>query len=184
MVFQSGLQPRVLLLVSLLVGGVAANAQAPAAGSGWKLFQEFGPFSGSWSGTAEQGGRIGGRSVSWSQEAGGGALVFRATTFFPEVAGKPEEKTQEVATFVYDGDKGKYVALVVFSTKVWGLYDVDFRPDGSVGLVSRELVNLEAGTKARIVLSKKPDGELSELIEVAPGGKEFVGYLTSKLSKK
>ncbi len=158
-------------------------AQATPAG-GWKVFQELGFLLGSWSGTAESAGRIGGRVVSAELSVEGAVLVYRANTVWPAGTGRAEERSQEAAFITYDGDKGKYVALVVFSTKVWGLYDVELRPDGSLRLTSREFVNYDSGAKSRITLAKKGETELAEQLEVSPSGKDFAPFLTSKLTKK
>ena len=160
-----------------------ALAQAPPAG-GWKVFQELGFLLGSWSGTAESAGRIGGRVVSAELSVDGAVLVYRANTVWPAAGGRAEERSQEAAFITYDGDKGKYVALVVFSTKVWGLYDVEVGPDGSLRLTSREFVNYESGAKSRLTLVKKGGTELAEQLEVSPAGKDFAPFLTSKLTKK
>jgi hypothetical protein len=173
-----------LLASALIVPPSSAEPQAAPAAGGWKVFQEFGPLVGSWSGTADQGGRIGGRSVTFSPEVDGAALVYRANTFYPATGERPEEKTQELAFITYDGGKRKYSALLVFSTKVWGTYDVEILADGTVQLVSRELVNVDAGARSRIVLTRKAAGELTEQVDVAPAGKDFVPLLGSKLTKK
>ena len=176
---------RALLLPALvaLLAAHGASAQAPA-GSEWKVFQEFGFLTGSWSGSAESGGRIGGRVVTFGLEVEGATLAYRATTYYPVKDDLPESRSEEVARIVYDGAKGKYVALVAYSTKVWGIYDAEIRPDGSILFTSREMANLEAGTRSRWVLSRKDDGTLQELLEVAPPGKDLVPYLTATLAKK
>lgn len=170
-------------VLASLGGGLPAQAQSAPVQS-WKVFQELDFLIGSWSGTGETGGRIGGRVGTWSLEMDGAALVYRANAIFPASGDLPEEKSQESATFVYDGDKRKYSALVVFSTKVWGLYDVDFPSEGTVRLASREFVNLEGSAKSRISFVKGVDGGLNELIEVALPGKDFAPFLSSKLNKK
>lgn len=167
----------------LLLAATDAEAQAPPAGE-WKVFQEFDFVSGSWSGPAESAGRIGGRVVSVGPEVGGAALSYRATTFYPAKDALPELRTEEVARIVYDGARGKYVALVVFSTKAWGVYDAEVRPDGSVRFASREMANLEAGTRSRWTLSRRADGSLLEELDVAPPGRDFALYLSSALAKK
>jgi hypothetical protein len=100
------------------------------------------------------GGRIGGRVVSFGLEVDGAALSYRATTYYPVKDDLPEARSEEIARIVYDGAKGRYVALVVFSTKAWGIYDAELRPDGSIRFTSREIANLEAGTRSRWTLSK------------------------------
>lgn len=169
-------------LVLLLAAGVAP-AQGPAAGD-WKIFQEFDFLSGSWSGPAESGGRIGGRVVSFGLEVDGATLGYRATTYYPVKDALPEARSEEIARIVYDGAKGKYVAFVVFSTKAWGIYDAEVRPDGSIRFTSREIANLEAGTRSRWTLSRKADGTLLEELDVAPPGRDFAPYLSSPLTKK
>jgi hypothetical protein len=167
----------------LLVAAATTSAQAPAAGD-WKLFQEFNFLSGSWSGPAESGGRIGGRVVTLATEVDGAMLRYRATTFFPAKDTLPELRTEELGHIVYDSARGKYVALVVFSTKAWGVYDAEVRPDGSIIFVSREMANLEAGTRSRWTLLKKADGSIAETLEVAPPSRDFVPFLGATLAKK
>lgn len=177
---------RVALLVPALLALLTARetpAQAPAAGE-WKVFQEFNFLIGSWSGTAESAGRIGGRVDSFGLEVDGSTLSYRATTFYPVKNNLPEARSEEVAHIVYDGSKGKYVALLILSTKAWGLFDAEVRPDGSIHFTSREMANLEAGTRSRWTLSRKADGALSEQLEVAAPGKEFATFLGATLTKK
>jgi len=169
--------------VGLLLSATAATAQAPPP-SEWKVFQEFGFLTGSWSGTAESGGKIGGRGVTFGLEVEGATLAYRATTYYPAKDGEAELKAEEIARIVYDGSKGKYVALLVFSTKAWGIFDGEVRPDGSIRFTSRELANLEAGVKLRWTLSKKADGTLLEEVEVAGSGKDFAPYLSATLTKR
>src|SRR5512143_1435122 len=102
----------------------------------WKPFQEFGFLTGSWSGTAESGTRIGGRVVRWSMEMGGAYLVERGTTVFPAQAGAAEDSTEEVGYFAYDRDRRKYVAHFFYSTGVVGFYDVELASEGVIRLVS------------------------------------------------
>lgn len=167
----------------LLLAALATAAPAPAAGE-WKLFQEFNFLSGSWSGPAESGGRIGGRVVTLATEVDGAMLRYRATTFFPAKDALPELRTEEIGHIVYDSARGKYVALVVFSTKAWGIYDAEVRPDGSIIFLSKEMANLEAGTRSRWTLLKKADGSVAETLEVAPPSRDFVPFLSSTLAKK
>lgn len=174
---------QLLPVLVLLLATTDLLAQAPAAGE-WKLFQEFSFLIGSWSGSAESGGRIGGRVVSFGLEVDGATLAYRATTFYPVKDSQPEAKSEEVAHIVYDGAKGKYVALVVFSTKAWGIFDAEIRPDGSIRFTSREMANLEAGVKSRWTLARKPDGALAEDLEVALPGKDFAPYVKATLTKK
>ena len=167
----------------LLLAPAAAQAQAPPAGE-WKVFQEVNFLTGSWSGPAESGGRIGGRVVSFGLEVDGSTLGYRATTYYPAKDNLPEARSEEIAHVVYDGARGKYVALVVFSTKAWGIYDAEVRPDGSIRFTSREIGNLEAGTRSRWTLSRGADGAILESLDVASPGRDFASYLTSTLSKK
>lgn len=188
MSFSRGLAARVAALCVVLLPLLAlapspAAAQSGAAG-GWKVFQELSPLLGSWSGTADSGGRIGGRVATAEMSVDGALFVYRANTVWPAAGGRPEERSQEAVFVTYDGDKGKYVALAVFSTKVWGTYDVELKPEGVVRLTSREFVNYETGARSRIILSRKGETELVEQLEVAPSGKEFAPFLTSKLTKK
>jgi len=167
----------------LLLTAAVASAQSPPAGA-WKVFQEFNFVTGSWSGPVESGGRIGGRVVSFGLEVDGATLGYRATTYYPVKDSLPEARSEEIAKIVYDGAKGKYVALVVFSTKAWGIYDAEVRPDGSIRFTARELANLEAGVRSRWTLSRKADGTLLEELDVALPGKDFASYLSATLTKK
>lgn len=175
--------PVLLALLPLLLAGASLEAQDPPPAQEWKIFQEFGFLNGSWAGPAESGGRVGGRVVSFTSSVGGAQLSYRATTFYPAKDALPESSTEEVAYIVYDGGKGKYVALVVFSTKVWGIYEADVRPDGIV-FTSREMANLEAGIRSRWTFTRRADGTIGELLEVAPAGKEFAPYVSAALSRK
>jgi hypothetical protein len=175
--------PLLLPALVLLLASTSLSAQAPAAGA-WKVFQEFGFLTGSWSGPAESGGRIGGRVVSFGLELDGATLGYRATTYFPVKDDQPETKSEEIAKIVYDGAKGKYVAFVVFSTKAWGIYDAEVRPDGTIRFTSREIANLEAGVRSRWTLSRKPDGALLEELDVAMPGRDFVPFVSATLTKK
>lgn len=174
---------RHLSVVALLVFAVAAPAQAPPAAE-WKLFQEFNFVTGSWSGPAQSGGRVGGRVVSFGLEVDGAALGYRATTYFPAKDTLPETRSEEIAKIVYDSAKGKYVALVVFSTKAWGIFDAEVRPDGSIRFTAREMANLEPGLRSRWTLTKKADGTLQEELDLAPAGKDFSTFLGATLTKK
>ena len=101
----------------------------------------------------------------------GAALGYRATTYFPVKDSLPETRSEEVAHIVYDGAKGKYIALVIFATKAWGIYDAEVRPDGSIRFTAREMANLEAGMRSRWTLTRKADGTLLEELDLAPSGK-------------
>ena len=175
--------PGLLALLPLLFAGPGLEAQDPPPAQEWKVFQEFGFLNGSWSGPAESGGRVGGRVVSFTSAVGGAQLSYRATTFYPAKDALPESSTEEVAYIVYDGAKGKYVALLVFSTKVWGIYEAEVRPDGIV-FTSREMANLEAGLRSRWTFTRKADGSIAELLEVAPAGRDFAPYVSATLSRK
>ena len=114
----------------------------------------------------------------------GAALSYRATTYYPVKDDLPESRSEEVAHIVYDGAKGKYVALVIFATKAWGLYDAEIRPNGSILFTAREMANLEAGMRSRWTLTRKPDGTLLEELDLGPAGRDFVPFLTATLTKK
>jgi hypothetical protein len=172
-----------LAAVGLLLTAAPASAQAPAAGE-WKVFQEFNFLMGSWSGPAESGGRVGGRVVSFGLEVDGATLGYRATTYYPVKDSLPETRSEEIAKIVYDGAKGKYLALVVFSTKAWGVFDAEVRPDGSIRFTSREAANLEAGTKLRWTLTRRSDGTVLEELDVALPGRDFAPFLSTPLAKK
>ncbi len=161
----------------------AAPAPATAAAvAAWRPFQEFTFLIGSWSGSAESGARVGGRVARFTPEFTGNYLVHRGSTILTAEDGK-EETIEEVGYFTYDREKRRYVATYFFSTGISGTFDVEFGPE-SVRLVSRELLNAEAGTRARMLFSRKSDGELVLTMDLAPGGKEFVAFLTSSLHKK
>jgi hypothetical protein len=155
---------------------------AAAASPAWRPFQEFAFLVGSWSGSAESGARVGGRVARFTPEFTGNYLVHRGSTILTADDGK-EETIEEVGYFAYDREKRRYVASYFFSTGISATFDVEIAPEG-VRLASRELLNAEAGTKARMLFSRKPDGELALSMDLAPGGKEFVPFLTSSLRKK
>jgi len=177
-----------LVALSLSAVFAAASMEAqdtPAKPSeAWKPFQEFGFLSGSWSGTAENGPRVGGRVSRWTAEMGGNYLVQRGTTVFPAQAGATEDSTEDVGYIAYDRERRKYVAWYFFSTGVSGTFDVDLPSPGIVRMVSTSLENYDVGAKMRLTITRKSDAELAYQLELAPQGKEFVGLLTSKLAKK
>lgn len=155
---------------------------AAAASPAWRPFQELAFLAGSWSGSAESGTRVGGRVARFTPEFTGNYLVHRGSTILTADDGK-EETIEEVGYFAYDREKRRYVASYFFSTGICATFDVEIAPEG-VRLVSRELLNAEAGTKARMLFSRKADGELILSMDLAPSGKEFVPFLTSTLRKK
>lgn len=158
-----------------------ATATVPAAPA-WRPFQELGFLVGSWSGVAESGARVGGRVARFTPEFSGNYLVHRGSTILTADDGK-EETIDEVGYFAYDREKRRYVASYFFSTGISATFDVEVAPE-SARLVSRELLNAEAGTKARMLFARKADGELSLSTDLAPAGKDFVSFLTSSLRKK
>ena len=160
-----------------------ATATVPVAPApAWRPFQELGFLVGSWSGAAESGARVGGRVARFTPEFSGNYLVHRGSTILTADDGK-EETIDEVGYFAYDREKRRYVASYFFSTGISATFDVEVSPE-SARLVSRELLNAEAGTKARMVFARKADGELSLSTDLAPAGKDFVSFLTSSLKKK
>jgi hypothetical protein len=160
-----------------------ASAAVPVApGTAWRPFQELGFLVGSWSGAAESGARVGGRVARFAPEFSGNYLVHRGSTILTADDGT-EETIDEVGYFAYDREKRRYVASYFFSTGISATFDVEVAPE-SARLVSRELLNAEAGTKARMLFVRKPDGELSLSTDLAPVGKDFVSFLTSSLKKK
>jgi hypothetical protein len=197
---------RFSLLVLLTSGPVAAQNQPPsppaptpaaaapapatagsvpavaAAAPAWQPFQELAFLVGSWSGSAESGARVGGRVARFTPEFTGNYLVHRGSTILTADDGK-EETIEEVGYFAYDREMRRYVASYFFSTGISATFDVEIAPEG-LRLASRELLNTEAGTKARMFFSRKPDGELTLSMDLAPAGKEFVPFLTSSLRKK
>ena len=160
-----------------------ATATVPVAPApAWRPFQELGFLVGSWSGAAESGTRVGGRVARFTPEFSGNYLVHRGSTILTADDGT-EETIDEVGYFAYDREKRRYVASYFFSTGISATFDVEVAPE-SARLVSRELLNAEAGTKARMLFARKPDGELSLSTDLAPAGKDFVSFLTSSLKKK
>lgn len=155
-----------------------------AEASAWKPFQEFNFLLGSWSGTAESNGRLGGRVVRLTLEMGGNFVVHRGSTIFAAQGGAPEESTEDVGYYFYDRDKRKYVALFLFSTGVVSIYDVDFPSPNSLRCVSSQVSNYEPGSRTRLLVSKASETELTFQMDIAQPGKEFVPYITSKLTKR
>jgi hypothetical protein len=156
----------------------SSAADAPA----WHPFQEFAFLVGSWSGGAESGARVGGCVARFTPEFSGNYLVHRGNTILTADDGR-EETIEEVGYFAYDREKRRYVASYFFSTGISATFDVQVAAEG-VRLTSRELLNAEAGTKARMLFVRKADGELALSMDLAPGGKDFVPFLTSTLRKK
>ncbi|MFI5119264.1 MAG: heme-binding beta-barrel domain-containing protein [Thermoanaerobaculia bacterium] len=163
----------------------AAAGPAPTAGAAspaWRPFQELTFLVGSWAGSAESGTRVGGRVAHFTPQFTGNYLVHRGSTILTADDGK-EETIEEVGYFTYDREKRRYVASYFFSTGISGTFDVEIAPEG-VRLTSRELLNAEAGAKARMLFTRNADGELSLSTDLAPPGREFVPWLVSALKKK
>jgi len=162
----------------------AAGTPAGPGAANWKPFQEMAFLSGSWAGGASLGTRVGGRVARFAPELLGGFFVVHGSTILAaEEGGRPEETLEEDGVFAYDREKRRYLATWFFSNGVTGVFDVELLTDG-VRLVSRELVNYEAGTKARILFQKRPDGDVTMNVDLAPPGKDFVPWLVSALKKK
>src|SRR5512140_2316014 len=136
-------------------GPAATPTPAPAAAAApaWKPFQELAFLTGSWTGGASLGARIGGRVARFGPELAGVFFVVHGSTFLAAEEGGKEETLEEEGWFSYDRGNRKYVATWFFSNGVTGVFDVELLPDG-VRLLSRELVNYEAGTRARIVFQR------------------------------
>jgi len=94
-----------------------------------------------------------------------------------------EETLEEEGWFAYDREKRRYVATWFFSNGVTGSFDVELLPDG-IRLLSRELVNYEAGTRARLLFQRRPEGDVTMNVDLAAPGKDFVPWLVSALKKK
>jgi hypothetical protein len=140
--------------------------------------------SGSWTGGASVGQRVGGRVARFGPELLGVFFVLRGSTILAaEEGGRPEETLDEEGWFAYDREKRRYAATWFFSNGVSGVFDVEVLPDG-VRLLSRELVNYEAGTRARMLFQRRPDGDVAMNVDLAPPGKDFMPWLVSVLRKK
>lgn len=159
-----------------------AGGAAPAVPA-WKPFQELAFLTGSWAGSASLGPRFGGRVARFGPELSGAFFVVRGSTFIAADEGGREETLEEEGWFAYDREKRKYVATWLFSNGVVGAFDVELLPDG-VRLLSRELVNYEAGTRARLLFQRRPEGDVSMNVDLALPGKDFVPWLVSALKKK
>ena len=161
---------------------VAATTTPPAAA--WKPFQEFAFLTGSWAGGATVGARFGGRVARFDPQYGGNFFVLHASTILAaEEGGRPEETLEETGWFAYDREKRKYTATWFFSNGVMAVLDVELLPDG-LRLVSREVVNYEAGTRARILFQRRAEGDVAMNVDLASPGKDFVAWLVSDLRKK
>jgi hypothetical protein len=174
----------VVLALGAPAFGQEAPAPAPVPTPAWKLFQEFGFALGSYSGTADSSGRIGGVVSRWTIEMNGNFLVHRVNAIFPAQEGKPEEAIELLGYYNYDRDARKYSASYFFSTGLVGLFDVEFPSEGTLRLVSSRLANSDAGARARMVLAPRPDGAQELTLEMAGPGKEFANYFTCHLKKK
>ena len=177
----SGAAPAPAVATPVPAAATPASATAIASPA-WSPFQEFAFLVGSWSGSAESGARVGGRVAHFAPQFTGNYLVHRGSTILTADDGK-EETIEEVGYFAYDREKRRYVASYFFSTGISATFDVEIAPEG-VRLTSRELLNTEVGTKVRMLFSRKPDGELTLSMDLAPAGKELVPFLTSSLRKK
>jgi hypothetical protein len=140
--------------------------------------------TGSWTGGASLGPRIGGRVLRVGPELLGAFWALHGSIILAaEEGGRPEETLDEEGWFVYDREKRKYTATWFFSNGVSGDFDVELLEDG-IRLTSRALVNYEAGTRARMLFQKRPDGDVTMNVELAAPGKDFVPWLVSALRKK
>ncbi|MGA7993217.1 MAG: hypothetical protein WCC53_17450 [Thermoanaerobaculia bacterium] len=160
-------------------------ATAPAAAvPAWKPFQELVFLSGSWTGGASVGTRYGGRVARFGPELLGAFFtLYGSTILAAEEGGRPEETIEEAGWFAYDREKRKYTATWFFSNGVSGVFDVELLPDG-IRLLSRELVNYEPGTRARLLFRRRPEGDVTMNVDLAPPGRDFVPWLVSTLKKK
>jgi len=166
----------------LLLAALPASAQAPAAGE-WKLFQEFNFVAGSWSGSAESGGRIGGRVVTVGPEVDGATLRYRATTYYPAKDNLPESRSEEIAHIVYDGAKASTPPSSSSRR----------RPGDLRRRVPRRRVDrlrlqgdVEPGGGDPLPLDAPEEGRRvgRETLEVAPPARDFVTFLSATLTKK
>ena len=157
----------------------STGTPAPA----WKPFQELAFLTGAWTGGASLGVRFGGRVARFGPELGGAFFVVHGSTFLAADEGGPEETLEEEGWFAYDREKRRYVATWFFSNGVTGSFDVELLPDG-IRLLSRELVNYEAGTRARLLFQRRPEGDVTMNVDLAAPGKDFVPWLVSALKKK
>lgn len=161
----------------------ATASPAPAAPA-WRPFQELSFLAGSWAGSATLGNRVGGRVARVAPALGGAFVVLRGSTILAaEEGGRPEETLEEEGWFSYDREKRRYVATWFFSSGVTGAFDVELLPDG-LRLLSRELLNYESGTRARMLFQRRPDGDVATSVDLAPPGKDFVPWLVSALKKR
>lgn len=154
-----------------------------AAVPAWKPFQELAFLAGAWTGGASLGTRFGGRVARFGPELGGAFFVVHGSTFLAADEGGREETLEEEGWFAYDREKRRYVAAWFFSNGVTGSFDVEVLPDG-VRLTSREVVNYESGTRARLLFQRRPDGDVTMNVDLAAPGKDFVPWLVSALKKK
>jgi hypothetical protein len=164
---------------------VPASTPAPApAAPAWKPFQELAFLSGSWAGGANLGARFGGRVVRLGPELLGSFFALHGSIILAaEEGGRPEETLEEEGWFAYDRERRRYAATWFFSNGVSGTFDVELLPDG-IRLLSRELVNYESGTRARMLFQKRPGGDVAMNVDLAPPGKDFVPWLVSVLKRK
>lgn len=153
----------------------------------WKPFQELGFLTGSWSGSGESAGRIAGVTASWGMEMNGNFLMHTTNVVLPASEGKTEESIRIVGYYSYDRERRKYVAYYFFSTGILGTFDADLAADGSsVKLLSTQLLNYEAGARARISITKAaaPATDITFQLDLAASGKDFVPYVIAKLAKR
>jgi len=166
--------------------GPVATPTPPSTGTpapAWKPFQELAFLTGAWTGGASLGARFGGRVARFGPELGGAFFVVHGSTFLAADEGGREETLEEEGWFAYDREKRRYVATWFFSNGVTGSFDVELLPDG-IRLLSRELVNYEAGTRARLLFQRRPEGDVTMNVDLAAPGKDFVPWLVSALKKK
>ena len=179
-----------VFLLAVLAPPAAGQAPAvaapstPAPAAPWRPFAEFLPLLGSWSGSAGAGPRIGGCVAHFSTDLAGTVFVERTTTIFPAEEGKPEETFEDVGYVTYDREKRKYVAAYFFSTGVFGTYDVEILPGGTIRMTAASLANYDTGARSRRVLARRADGTLDLALDVAPPGKDFAPFLSGTLRRK
>ena len=56
--------------------------------------------------------------------------------------------------------------------------------DGVLRLQSTSLLNYDSGARSRVTFTRKSDSEVVYQLELAPGGKDFVTFVTSKMTRK
>lgn len=153
----------------------------------WKPFQELGFLTGSWSGCRGVRGRIAGVTASWGMEMNGNFLMHTTNVVLPASEGKTEESIRIVGYYSVRPRPPEVRGLLLLLHRHPGHVRRHLAADGSsVKLLSTQLLNYEAGARARISITKAaaPAADITFQLDLAASGKDFVPFVIAKLAKR